>query len=136
VKQVMENISYDKEDRSLVEVSTRLMQSSLSDSDKSDLQTAFTTIGSLNMTDRAKALSLGLVVMNQVGPGPFEGAVKALSTEEPHSFLTSLTRPTSNKSTSKEPGSRTPTSKEPSSTKKSTSEKPTTNKPKPPATSS
>jgi hypothetical protein len=136
VKQVMENISYDKEDRSLVEVSTRLMQSSLSDSDKSDLQTAFTTIGSLDMTDRAKALSLGLVVMNQVGPGPFEGAVKALSAEEPHSLLPSFTRSTSNKPTSKEPRSRTPTSKEPPSTKKSTSKKPTPNKPKPPTTSS
>jgi hypothetical protein len=131
VQQVMESIPYDKDDRSLVEVSTRLMQSSLSEGDKNDLQSASAAIGSLTMTDRAKALSLGLLIMNYVGPGPLEGAVKALSTEVPLSQVPPSLELDSKEPTSEVPTSKKPTSEEPSSLEQ-TSEKPTSMEPQAP----
>lgn len=80
VNEAMTGVSYAKASESLVQVSARLRQN-LSVEDRQELQERAHAISTLTMTEHAKALSLGLLIMNYVGPGPLERAIEALGPE-------------------------------------------------------
>jgi hypothetical protein len=80
VNEVMKGISYAKANEPLVQISARLMQA-LPAEDLKELQDKAKAIGSLPMTEHAKALNLGLLITNYVGSAPLKAAIEALGSE-------------------------------------------------------
>ena len=80
VQQAMTGISYTKANEALVQVCARLRQN-LSADDRQELQDKAQSIGNLKINEHAKALALGLILMNYVGPQALESAIKALGSE-------------------------------------------------------
>jgi hypothetical protein len=94
VNQIMTGIAYTKARDSLVEVSARLLRNFPGDK-LTDLRDSATAIGNRPMTERAKALNLGLLIMNEVGLGALKGAVEALgSTIKSETPTIKILRPT------------------------------------------
>jgi hypothetical protein len=79
-KEAMEGVSYTKAKEALVEVCARL-RLTLSADERDDLRQKAQTIDNLVMSDHAKALSLGLLIMTKVGPKPLMRAIQALGSE-------------------------------------------------------
>jgi hypothetical protein len=80
VEEAMKGVSYSKAKKALVEVCARL-RLTLSAEERDDLQQKAKTIDDLSMSDHAKALSLGLLIMTKVGPKPLVRAIQALGSE-------------------------------------------------------